>query len=186
VIRAVVFLALSATIVDAGNARVQAIPQVAQEIRCDGELDELAWHTPLRTGPFTDDRGNDAAPYSEARFLRSDRELFLALYAADENIRSTDEFVVDFRSAAGRSTLHFTAGGKLTPAVAGARLAIDADGVVDDATDDDEEWVVEAAIPLASVPFDREGRVTVRVSRCDTTKDGKVHCGHWAGAVQRR
>jgi hypothetical protein len=148
------------------------IPQVAAPIRCDGELDEVAWRSPARTGPFTDAKGDSAAPYSEARLLRDDRFVYLALYAADEDIRSTDEFVVTF----GRKTMHFR------PVGAGT----DVDGSVDAPADDDEEWLVEAAIPLGAIPFAADGTVAATISRCDLTKDGKRRCGAWRGTLMRR
>lgn len=162
------------------------LPQVAMPIRCDGELDELAWRTPARTGPFTDATGAQAAPHSEARFLRDDHDLYIALYAADEDIRASDEFVVELGSGRRRSTLHVTAGGALNPAIAGARVAVDVDGTVDEPSDDDEEWVVEAAIPLTAVPFGRTGTVNLQISRCDVTKDHIRRCGVWKGTITRR
>jgi hypothetical protein len=177
-----VLVAACPSLASAGALRL-VIPQVATQIRCDGELDEHAWLTPARTGPFVDANGGEAAPYSEARFLRDDNFLYLALYAADEDIRSTDEFVVELGSGRARSTLHFTAGGKLTPAITGAQIGVDRDGSIDDATNDDEEWVVEAAIPFAAVPLARDGSTTVRITRCDTTKDHVKRCGSWSGRV---
>lgn len=162
------------------------IPQVAAQIRCDGELDEIAWRTPARTQPFLDATGGQAAPYSDARFLRDANFLYVALYAADEDIRGTDEFVVELGSAARRSTLHFSANGVLSPALPGAKIAVDVDGSVDEPSNDDEEWVVEAAIPLAAVPFARNGTVDVHISRCDVTKDRVRRCGEWKGTIARR
>ncbi len=158
------------------------VPQVAAPIQCDGELDEIAWRSPARTGPFVDATGNSAAPYSDARFLRDDKNLYLALYAADEDIRKTDEFVVQL----GKKTLHFTAGGVLTPAIPGAKVAIDVDGSVDAPADDDEEWLVEATLPLAAVPFARDGTLHATITRCDTTKDKVKRCGSWTGVIARR
>jgi hypothetical protein len=169
---------------DRGNGIV--MPQVSRAIQIDGELDEVAWRSPARTGPFVDAHGAQAAPYSEARFLRDDNFVYLALYAADEDIRSTDEFVVELSSSRGQLTMHFTPKGTLAPAVAGARVAVDLDGTIDAAADDDEEWVIESAIPLAAVPFGRDGTVAAKVSRCDTTKDRVRRCGAWQGRLVRR
>ena len=160
------------------------LPQVAKEIVCDGELDELAWRTPARTGAFVDRAGEQVAPYSDARFLRDDHALYLALYAADEDIRSTDEFVVDLSSSRGSRRLHFSADGKAP--LAGAKVAVDVDGTVDESSNDDEEWVIEAAIPLAAVPFGSDGSVTIKVSRCDVGKDHVTRCGTWQGRLVRR
>jgi hypothetical protein len=170
----------------AGRAPALVLPQVGMQVRCDGELDEIAWRTPARTGPFLDTTGGQAAPYSDARFLRDDRYLYIALYAADEDIRASDEFVVQLGAGHSRSTLHFTAGGSLTPAISGASVAVDVDGSIDEPSNDDEEWVVEAAIPLTAVPFARNGTVDIQISRCDVTKDRVKRCGAWKGTVERR
>jgi hypothetical protein len=162
--------------------RALTVPQVGAAIRCDGELDEIAWRSPARTGPFSDATGAQAAPYSDARLLRDDKFLYLALYAADEDIRASDEFVVEL----GGRKLHFTAAGALVPAVPHAQVAIDRDGTLDDARDDDEEWIVEAALPLAALPFASDGSLAVRISRCDVTKDGVKRCGSWRGRIAKR
>lgn len=170
----------------AGPGSPLVVPQVGMQVHCDGELDEIAWRTPARTGPFVDATGAQAAPYSDARFLRDDHYLYVALYAADEDIRANDEFVVELGSGRRRSALHFTAGGSLSPTIEGAKVAVDVDGSVDDASNDDEEWVVEAAIPLTAVPFARNGTVDVQISRCDVTKDHIKRCGAWKGTIERR
>ncbi len=184
---------LASTNAGAGGAkRVAAtttalvVPQVGAPIHVDGELDEVAWRTPARTGAFVDASGTQAAPYSDARFLRDDQFLYLALYAADEDIRKSDEFVVELSSSRGRSTLHFRPDGTLAPSIAESTVMVDLDGSLDEPSNDDEEWIVEAAVPLTAIPFGRNGLVDVRISRCDTTKDGKQHCGTWKGQLARR
>lgn len=162
------------------------VPQIAADLQLDGELDEIAWRSPARTGAFTDAHGALAAPYSDARFLRDDRNLYVALYAADEDVEPGDAFVLELSSPRGRLTMHLSAAGAITPAVPGAHAAIDLDGTMRDPTDDDEEWVVEAAVPLAAVPFGPDGTVRVRVSRCDVTKDRVRRCGAWSGRLARR
>jgi hypothetical protein len=148
------------------------IPQVAAPIQCDGELDEIAWRSPARTGAFLDAKGDIASPYSEARFLRDDNFVYIALYAADEDVRSTDSFIVQL----GGKTLRFSPKGPGT----------DVDGTVDSPADDDEEWLVEAKIPLSAIPFAADGSVSAKVSRCDVTKDGVRRCGSWRGTLVRR
>ena len=167
-------------------AGVMVVPQIGGALAIDGELDEVAWHTPARTGAFTDAHGAQAAPYSDARFLRDDRDLYLALYAADEDVEASDAFVVELSSPRGVLKLTFSATGAITPSVKGARAAIDLDGTFGDPSNDDEEWVVEAAVPLAAIPFGADGTVRVNVSRCDVTHDGVKRCGAWRGVIQRR
>jgi hypothetical protein len=159
------------------------IPQVAAPIQIDGELDETAWQAPARTGQFTSSTGEVASPYSDARILRDDQFVYLALYAADEDVRSTDAFVVTFSSARGTTTMRFAANGKPPH---GTRIAFDVDGSVDAPADDDEEWLVEAAIPVSAIPFGADGEVTATFSRCDVTKDRVRRCGRWHGTLVKR
>jgi hypothetical protein len=67
----------------------------------------------------------------------------------------------------------------------GVRVAADYDGTVNKVGDFDEEWVVEAAVPLASLSLGNAGsitRVSVSVSRCEVAYDGARACGSWGGA----
>ncbi|MBV8760333.1 MAG: hypothetical protein JO257_23780 [Deltaproteobacteria bacterium] len=158
------------------------IPQVAAPIQIDGELDEIAWTAPARTGQFVDASGQLASPYSDARLLRDNQFLYVAFYAADEDVRSTDAFTVTFTGSR-TVTMRFAASGKSPN---GIRVARDVDGSVDAPTDDDEEWLLETAIPLASIPFTSDGEVTATISRCDVTKDRVRRCGSWRGTLVKR
>jgi hypothetical protein len=133
-------------------------------IETDGRLDEAAWHWAVRTGPFVNAGGQPAAPYSDARFVVAPTSIYLALYAADEDIRTTDRFDVEI----GERTLHFG------PADAGPDVGIDMDGTLDNPDDLDEEWIIEARVPRTGLP---RGDVPVHVRRCDTPKDGIEKCG---------
>lgn len=183
---AITMLAIVPLAARADSKSVLVIPQVGAPLHCDGELDEVAWRTPARTGAFVDATGEKAAPYSDARFLRDDKYLYVALYAADEDIRSTDAFVLDLASGRGHTRIRFMAGGKLAPELKGAKIAVDTDGSIDQPQNDDEEWVVEAALPLADLPFAADGSVSARLERCDVTKDHVRRCGRWAGTIVKR
>ena len=67
-----------------------------------------------------------------------------------------------------------------TPPIAGARAAVEVEETLDDPRDEDEEWVVEAAIPLAALP---DGGGALHARRCDTPKDGIERCGAWDGPL---
>ncbi len=73
-----------------------------------------------------------------------------------------------------------------TPVIERSKARVDVDGSVDEPSNDDEEWVVEAAIPLAAIPFAKDGTVATAISRCDVTKDGVKRCGGWKGTIERR
>ena len=162
-------------------AKKQAgIPRITGPIKIDGEWDEHDWSNTALRGQFIGSDGRLSRPSSEARFLHDDKDLIVALYAADENIQSTDGF--DF--SVGTLALHVTATAKVTPAVPGIRAAVGyAEGTLDHPQDDDEEWVVELAIPLASTGLVPGVHVPVHAARCDTPKDDIQRCGSWSGSL---
>lgn len=172
------------------------VPRTREKIDVNAELDEPAWKMPARTGPFLFPGSTEAArPYSDARFLRDDDNLYLGLYAADQDVhRGTDAFRVAFRDPSDGSILtlsiaadkevlekKITADGKTLPWASHIRLAVDVDGTFDDPSDEDEEWVVEAAIPFSALDVDsaHASSLTASVARCDTPKGSKEACGAW-------
>ena len=131
----------------------------------DGELHEPAWNARAQRGVFVDDAGHEARPYSEIRLLRDGGKLYVGLYAADQDIRSSDAFEL----RAGATTMH------LTP-MGGPGYAVDRDGSLDKGDDEDEEWVVELALPAAVTE--------IETRRCDRPKSGGEVCAHWEGTVR--
>ena len=150
------------------------IPVSRGAISLDGEWKEPTWnHGALRRVLLGDD-GAEARPYSELRLVRDEKTLYVGLYAADEDIRATDAFDLSIGAAHER----ITADGHSDPPLP---VGVDRDGTLDQADDYDEEWVIEAAIPLDRLgppPF------AVSVSRCDLTKRGDRRCGSWRGTVK--
>jgi hypothetical protein len=151
------------------------VPMVTGPITIDGELHEPDWNTLARYAVFTVD-GREARPYSQIRLLRDAQTLYIGLYAADQDIRSSDAFEL----AIGMLALSIGPRARLTPPIAGARVAADVDETLDDPRDEDEEWVIEAAIPIAAIP---PGATTIHARRCDTPKDGIERCGTWDGPL---
>ena len=153
------------------------IPHTTGPIQIDGDWEEPDWPQHAFRGQFVGDDGALARPSSEVRMLRDDKDLVVALYAADENIETRDAFDL----TVGAVTLHVDATGKVTPEIPGVRAKTGFDeGTLDNAKDDDEEWVAEVAIPLDKVG---RGHLQVKASRCDVPKDGTQRCGHWNGSV---
>ena len=175
--RAVLALSLAATGCkepSTAPAPAPAIPHIAAPIAIDGEWTEPDWSARALRGQFVGEDGQLARPSSEARFLRDASTLYVGLYAADDDIRSSDAFELDIGSHAWT----ITATGEVRPPIAGAKIAFDRDGTLDDATNNDEEWVIELAVPLSAAGA--HGRVHVRASRCDTPKHQAQRCGQWA------
>ena len=54
------------------------------------------------------------------------------------------------------------------------------DGTLNDTSDNDEEWLIELAIPLKNLGLDgRAGEsMGVRMRRCDTSKTGARTCAN--------
>lgn len=180
------------------------VPRVTGLITLDGEIDEEDWARAARTGAFMDAAGVEARPYSDARFLRDDASLYVALYAGDEDIRATvtdhdgpvwldDSFSLHLTPATPGSptyVIEISAGGVITDGrrdkggkvdlgwESGTKLAVDRDGTLNDPRDEDEEWVIEAAIPLRSLGVRPGDQVMIDVSRCDGPKaGGRRRCG---------
>ncbi len=198
-----------------GLAKRLRVPHRAGAIVLDSDTDDPGWTSalgPARTGPFALADGSAARPYSDARLVWGDGHLYLALYAADQDIESLavgpdrpvgrgDSFRLLFTredadeqfsievSPSGTATesLH-RSGGRVDPSwTSGTHVSREIDGTLNDSTDEDEEWVIEMAIPLDA--FGMAGRageaIGFAVSRCDTPKDGERVCagwGDWLGA----
>lgn len=151
-----------------------AIPRADTPIALDGELHEPAWNARALRGVLAADGGDQARPYSEVRLLHDDSSLLVGLYAADEDIRSTDAW----KLAIGPRTFTIDATGHAS--AADVKTGIDRDGTLDQPSDYDEEWVIEAAVPLASLG---PPPLALDIERCDTPKDGKVRCGRWHASL---
>ena len=172
--------------------------------KIDGELGEADWQRAARTGAFVDEHGHDARPYSEARFLWDAQALYVGVYAADEDIRCAntkhdgavwldDSFALHLRApkTMSRFQIDVSATGIVTDTrngrdpiwESGVSVGVDRDGTLNDASDDDEEWVTELRIPLASIGVvaAARARVEVAIERCDQPKGARRRCGRWAG-----
>lgn len=162
----------------ASSARELHVPKLAGPIVLDGETGDLGWQTVARTDTFLTMRGQPARPYSDARFTWGEGKLWVLLYAADEDIRSdTDSFHVEINGHA----FEVNPLGKVT---GNAQAAHDLDGTIDDPKDNDEEWVIELAVPFDAIGI--EGKPGERISfsahRCDTPHGSTRTCAQWGEA----
>ena len=169
------------SIVDAADAGPPPtpVPHTTQTIKIDGDWDESDWRDVALQFVFTANDGEQARPYSEVRFLYDDTNLYIGAYAADEDIESSDFFqfslgVIDFQ---------IDPYGHVTASAPGITAAAEYDGTINDPSDYDEEWLLEAAVPLALAGLDQGHPSPMRASRCDTPKDGELHCGAAAATL---
>ncbi|MEP6861949.1 MAG: hypothetical protein ABJE66_15100 [Deltaproteobacteria bacterium] len=157
----------------------ERIPATTGELKLDGELGEPDWSAHALRHVLAGPDGGKARPFSETSFLHDKTYLYVGLYAADENIQSGEFFDVHI----GALAFHANATGTVTPEIQGAKASIDRDGTLDDPSNDDEEWVLELAIPLQATGFAPGVSQIVTVKRCDTPKDHIERCGTWSGRV---
>jgi hypothetical protein len=69
----------------------------------------------------------------------------------------------------------------------GVKIAVDRDGTPNDPSDEDEEWVIEAAIPLRSLGVRPGDQVMIDISRCDTPRaGGRRRCGSFGARTSPR
>ncbi len=160
------------------TAAVPTVPHTTVPIKIDGAWDERDWPNTALRRQFYGSDAQLARPSSEIRLLRDESSVYVGLYAADDDLESaTDAFDLVIGSVG----LHLGVTGQFAPALPGVRVAVDADGTMDNQRDRDEEWKLEIAIPRDLLPT---GLALVFASRCDTpVKTTQVLCGSWWGPV---
>ncbi len=193
--------ATSAPAIAAGSARAMlVVPRAATAIKIDGEPEDPAWTAKelLRTPAFSE------RPYSDARFTVRDGNLYVLLYAADEDLhaapvshdgplwtadamrviltprRDGREYVVEVSPAGTLSD--YTRMGAANDASweSAAKVGIDLDGVLDQ-PGSDEEWVAELSIPLDSLgPLDPPSTLGLRVERTDVSNGASSGLLSWS------
>ena len=164
-----------------------------------------------RTGAFLLEDGTAARPHSEAKVTWGDGYLYLELYAADQDIRAmhevsdgpvweSDSFHVVLNDGFVEHSFDVSPLGTLTDGErragaaptgsprpfdyrwnSGAHLSHELDGTPNQPADEDEEWVIEMAIPFDAIGLvgERGESVALSMHRCDTLKSGTRSCGSW-------
>jgi hypothetical protein len=187
------------------------VPHLPGSITLDGDTDDPGWTRPpgpARTGAYLLENGTPARPYSDTRLLWGDGHLYLALYAADEDIRTRtdqpdgplwldDSFRVVFSRADVEYAIEVSPKGVVTDAIrrsggafdyswsSGVHVSPELDGTINASTDMDEEWVIEMALPFESIGLKGESGESIELSlkRCDTPKKSERVCAGWEGQI---
>jgi len=199
-----------------GDIVLLRVPHVPGAITLDGDTDVPGWLLPpgpARTGDFLSDTGKPARPYSDTRLVWGDGHLYLALYAADQDIEShtdqpdgpvwlDDAFRVVFSRPGVEYAFDVSPKAVITDSIrraggewdytwnSGAHASAEMDGTINDPTNKDEEWVIELAIPFESLGM--EGvpgeSIGMSLSRCDIPKRASRVCSGWGdgSAVEGR
>jgi hypothetical protein len=160
------------------------------------------------TENFKDDAGRGLVPYTEARARWGDGRLYFLLYAGDLDLEGSvketdgpverdDSFRLEFRSDREVRVVSVSLLGTIADALcpqgeigvacdAGwdshAEVAVDRDGTLNRIGDNDEEWVVEMAIPFSSLGILRPApgtHIPFSIGRCEVGHAGQGKCGSW-------
>jgi hypothetical protein len=158
-----------------------------------------------------------ARPHTESKIAWGDGYLYVELYAADQDIRAShevadgpvwesDSFHLVFDDGESEYSFDLTPLGTLTdgkrPAAvptpgaprpfdyrwnSGAHVSHELDGTPNAPGDEDEEWVLELAIPFDAIGLrgERGERIGLAMHRCDTLKSGARACGAWGEGARR-
>lgn len=174
------------------------VPHVPGGINLDGDTDDKGWTMPpgpARTGPFLLANGAPARPYSETRLVWGDGYLYLCLYAADEDVETRtkqhdgplwldDSFRVTFARPGTEYVIEVSPAAVVTDSIrkdggaydysweSGVHVSKELDGTMNKPDDEDEEWVIEMAVPFESIGLKGEPGESIgfSVRRCDTPK----------------
>jgi hypothetical protein len=187
-----------------------AVPRAPGPIKIDAELDgKKVWEADVgNTQNFKDTAGMGMVPYTEAKARWDDKRLYLLLYAGDLDLEGTvrahdgeverdDAFHIEFGSGDEVRVVSVSVLGTVADALcrstpAGrscdprweshARVAVDRDGSMNKIGDNDEEWVVEMALPFSAlgVSAPRAGtRLPFSIRRCEVGHAAHRACGSW-------
>ena len=195
------------------------VPGTKKPIVPSEHFDVDVWSAAVNTHTLLDENGRGAVPVSEARFLHDARNLYVAFYAGDLDLQARatrrdgptwkdDSVTLAFYGGDGNAVvITISATGVVAdgrcPADARdlgdarchlawnghARVAADYDGTVNRLGDFDEEWNVQAAIPLSEISTATESdehRIQFSLRRCEMAHDGQRACGSWGDARHPR
>jgi hypothetical protein len=187
-----------------------AVPRVAGPVKIDAELEgKKMWEADTGVTPnFTDAAGHGMVPFTQAKARWGEDQLYLMLYAGDLDLEGTvrehdgpverdDAFHLEFGAGDEVRVISVSVLGTVADSLcrrsatgrtcdrgwdSHARVAVDSDGTLNKIGDNDEEWVIEMAIPLASlgVTDARPGaKIPFSVRRCEVGHGQNHGCGGW-------
>jgi hypothetical protein len=189
--------------------RVFPVPRVSAPIPINAEVEgKKDWEGEIgKTPNFLDEAGRGIVPYTEARLRWGDDKLYLLLYAGDLDLEGTvtqhdgdlakdDSFRLEFPGGDRVRVIDVSVLGTVADRLcttsgpdarcdasweSHAEVAVDKDGTMNKVGDNDEEWVVEMAIPFSSLGISHPTagtRIPFSVRRCEVGH-GRTPCGEW-------
>jgi len=193
------------------------VPRVTTPVKIDAELEgKKVWEADTgSTHNFVDGAGHGMVPYTEAKARWGNGKLYLMLYAGDLDLEGSvrepdgdverdDAFHIELGDPEDTRVVSVSVLGTIADArcrgpassracdrgwQSGAEVAVDRDGTLNKLGDNDEEWVVEMAVPFAALGVSNPGaglRLPFSIRRCEVARAGKRACGSWGAAVPGR
>lgn len=187
-----------------------SVPRARDPIVIDAELEgKKVWEADTgNTKNLRDSGGRGMVPYTEAKARWGDGKLYLMLYAGDLDLQgqvrdgdgpveNDDAFHLELGAGAEVRTVSVSVLGTVADALctraatgracdprwqSHAVVAVDRDGTLNKVGDNDEEWVVEMALPFAALGITNAGpgtRLAFSVRRCEVGQAGRHACGSW-------
>jgi hypothetical protein len=199
---------------DASAPHVLDVPHASAPLRPSGHFRVKVWQDAVNTRTLLDRDGRGAVPASEARFLWSEGQLYVRFYAGDLDLQvraashdgpvwKDDSVVLAFFAAdQTKRVIQISPTGVVADGMcpkdaldlgdarcdrgweSGVRVATDYDGTINKLGDFDEEWCVEAAVPLKAIGRSGAGagtRIPFAVTHCEMAYSGPRACGSWGG-----
>jgi hypothetical protein len=184
------------------------VPRASAPISIDAEIEgKKVWEAEAgSTRNFKEASGKGMVPYTEAKVRWGDGKLYFLLYAGDLDLEGTvteadgpvlsdDSFRLELGGPDALRVIDVSVLGTVADSLcAGAHaacdrgwqshavVAVDRDGSLNRTGDNDEEWVVEMAVPFEALGLAgaRAGtRIPFAVRRCEVGRDGPHACGAW-------
>jgi len=187
-----------------------AVPRIAGPVKINAELEgKKMWESDTGVTPnFKDAAGHGMVPFTQAKARWGDGQLYLMLYAGDLDLQGRvrahdgaverdDAFHLEFGAGDEVRVISVSVLGTVADALchrgatgrgcdprweSHARVAVDKDGTLNKIGDNDEEWVVEMAVPLASLGLEEAGpgtRIPFSIRRCEVGHGQDHGCGGW-------
>jgi hypothetical protein len=197
-------------------AAILHVPRIEGRVKINAETQgKTTWEADTgTTHDLLDASGHGMVPYTEAKARWGHDKLYFLLYAGDLDLEGTvkkhdgaldkdDSFRLEFSSGNSVRVIQVSVLGTLTDVTcpaedvgrgcdskweSHAELAVDRDGTLNKIGDNDEEWVVEMAIPLSSLGLAHAKpgtSIPFSVGRCEIGHDGAHACGSWGRGSPR-
>jgi hypothetical protein len=152
--------------------------------------------------PYTEAKARWGDGKLYLRLYAGDLDLEGRVHQPDGDLSGDDAFHLELGGAGGVRVLDVSVLGTVADAICARRavapgrrpggcdarwqshaaVAVDVDGTLNHIHDNDEEWVVELAIPLEALGLAHAlpgTRIAATLSRCEIGHDGRHACGGW-------